>query len=303
MNPIYKQRILAALDYIESNLAQPLNLDLISNHCHFSPFHFHRVFSGVMNETLNSYVGRKRLEKAVNLLVFRRELNITNIAFDCGFSSSANFSKAVKKYFGYSPTEIRSPKHDELPSLGDIFSKYGKKFNPNELYPTAIDPMLENEHKISVEVKTIGQKRLCKLVSQGGYEPESLFETWDTLSHWAERQGIPEASQYRLAWCFDNPALTPANKCRYEASIEIDSKIDVIEPFSIINLPEGKYAVIYVKGSPYDITQAQIYLFSFWLPNSGYEPDNLPMLERYLNDVRVDGFLESEIMIKLKVLS
>ena len=38
-------------------------------------------------------------------------------------------------------------------------------------------------------------------------------------------------------------------------------------------------------------------------PMSGFEPDNLPMLERYLNDVRVDNFLESEIMIKLKVLA
>jgi len=303
MNPIYKQRILTALAYIESNLAHPLNLDLISKHCHFSPFHFHRIFSGVMNETLSNYVGRKRLEKAVNLLVFRRELSITNIALDCGFSSSANFAKSVKKYFGYSPTEIRSPKRDELPDLGNIFRKYGKKFNPNELYPAPIERSSQSNHQMNVEVKTIGQKRLSKLVSKGGYEPESLFETWETLSHWAERQGIPEKLQYRLAWCYDNPALTPINKCRYDASIEIDNKVQVNEPFDVIDLPEGKYAVIYVKGSPDDITHAQRYLFSCWLPDSGFEPDNLPLLERYLNDVRVDNFLESEIMIKLKALT
>jgi len=303
MNPIYKQKIVSALAYIDSNLAQPLNLDLISNHCHFSPFHFHRIFSGVMNETLNNYVGRKRLEKAVNLLVFRRDLSITNIALDCGFSSSANFAKSVKKYFGYSPTEIRSPKDEELPDLGNIFSKYGKKFNPNELYPASIELANQSNHKINVEVKTMGRKRLSKLVSKDGYEPESLFETWDILSHWAELQGIPEKSQFRLAWCYDNPALTPANKCQYEASIEIDNNIHVNEPFELAYLPEGKYAVIYVKGSPYDITQAQLYLFNSWLPYSGFEPDNLPMLERYLNDVRIDGFLESEIMVKLKVLT
>lgn len=303
MNPIYRQRILTALAYIEANLAQPLNLDLISKHCHFSPFHFHRIFSGVMNETLNNYVGRKRLEKAVNLLVFSRELSITRIALDCGFSSSANFAKAVKKYFGYSPTEIRSPKADELPDLGNIFRKYGKKFNPNELYPAPIDLATESNHQIDVHVNTLGPKRLSALASKDGYLPESLFATWDTLSHWAERQGIPENLQYRLAWCFDNPALTPINKCRYEASIEIDNKVQVNEPFGVRDLPVGKYAVIYVKGSPDDINHAQRYLFSCWLPNSGFEPDNLPMLERYLNDVRVDNFLESEIMIKLKVLA
>lgn len=97
--------------------------------------------------------------------------------------------------------------------------------------------------------------------------------------------------------------MTAAHKCKYEASIEIDDKLHVNEPFGVGDLPEGKYAVIYVKGSPEDITQAQLHLFSCWLPDSGFEPDNLPMLERYLNDVRVDGFLESEIMLKLKVLS
>ena len=208
MNPIYKQRILSALSYIESNLAQPLNLDLIAAHCHFSPFHFHRIFSGVMNETLNNYIGRKRLEKAVNLLVFRRELNITSIALDCGFSSSANFAKSVKKYFGYSPSEIRSPKPDALADIGNIFSKYGKKFNPNELYPESA----ETDYQLNVEVKKIKQKRLSKLVSKGGYETEPLFETWDTINRWATMHGIPEKVQYRLAWCYDNPALTPAKK-------------------------------------------------------------------------------------------
>jgi len=302
MNPLYRQRIVAAVEYIELNLAEPLNLDLIANHCYFSPFHFHRIFSGVMNETLNSYIGRKRLEKAVNLLVFKREISITDIALNCGFSSSANFAKAVKKYFGYTPTEIRSPKLEELSNLGNIFKKYGKKFDPNELYPTSVSINSSDKQQVNVQVKTMTGKRLTKLESVEGYEPESLFKTWDTLSSWAEKQGIAKESQFRLAWCYDNPAVTPAKKCRYEASIEIDESVNVTKPFTVIDLPEGKYAVIYVKGSTNDITQAQKYLFSCWLPNSGYEPDNLPMLERYLNDVRIDGYLESEIMIKLKVI-
>lgn len=155
---------------------------------------------------------------------------------------------------------------------------------------------------MQVKINKYEQKRLCKLASKGGYEPESLFSTWDELSFWGESKGIIKASQFKLAWCYDNPAITPLNKCRYNASIEINPEINVEEPFSVEMLPEGEYAVIYVKGSPEDITQAQMFLFSSWLPNSGYEPDNIPMLERYLNDVRVDGFIESEIMVKLNVL-
>nr|ANC57918.1 DNA gyrase inhibitory protein [Colwellia sp. C1] len=158
------------------------------------------------------------------------------------------------------------------------------------------------DEQVDIQVKTLYHKRLCKLLSKDGPEPDSLFKTRDTLNNWAVKQGVPQDKQFRLAWCYDNPAVTPVNKCRYEVSIEVNEDMNITEPFSEKEFPEGIYAVIYVKGTPDDITQAQIYLFSCWLPNSGYEPDNLPMLERYLNDVRVDGFLESEIMIKLKPL-
>jgi AraC family transcriptional regulator len=130
-----------------------------------------------------------------------------------------------------------------------------------------------------------------------------LFKAWDTLIHWGECHGVAKASQFRLAWAHDNPAVTPIAKCRYDASIEITDDIKVAEPFSVLKLPKGDYAVIYVKGSAEDVNQAQMSLFSDWLPSSGYEPDNLPMLERYLNDVRLEGVIESEIMLKLKPLS
>lgn len=291
---------MAAIAYIETNLGQALNLNLIAKHCHFSSFHFHRIFKGAMNETLNSYIGRKRLEKAVHLLVFNKNISITHIALDCGFSSSANFAKAVKKYFGYSPSNIRSPQFNQQTDVGDILHKYGKEFNPNHLYPSQAAARLENQ--LNVAMVAIAQKRLCKLTSQGGYETESLFNTWDSLSQWGECHGISKVEQYRIAWCYDNPAVTPINKCRYDASIEVSNETNIVEPFSASSLPAGDYAVLYVKGSAEDITQAQMSLFGWWLPNSGYEPDDLPMLERYLNDVRVDGFIESEIMIKLQAL-
>ena len=73
-------------------------------------------------------------------------------------------------------------------------------------------------------------------------------------------------------------------------------------PFEKSILPGGTYAVLYVKGDAQDVAKAQMGLFSHWLPDSGYEPNSFPMMERYLNDVRQDGFIELEIMLKLKTL-
>jgi len=47
---------------------------------------------------------------------------------------------------------------------------------------------------------------------------------------------------------------------------------------------------------------AQLSIYSDWLPESGFEPDNYPLMERYLNDAREDGYVEMEIFVKLKDL-
>lgn len=109
MNKAYKVRIDRVLKYIEAHLANKISLAEVAEVSHFSVFHFHRIFTGIVGETVNDYIARRRLEKAVNLLIFKTELSITQIALDSGFSSSANFSKAVRLHFGFSPSEIRNP--------------------------------------------------------------------------------------------------------------------------------------------------------------------------------------------------
>jgi AraC family transcriptional regulator len=311
MTTKYQQRILLAIQFIEKNLNQPLNLKLVAEHCYFSPFHFHRVFSGIMHETLNDFIARRKLEIAISLLVIKPKMSITDIALSSGFSSSANFAKAVKLYFGYTPSEIRSPKAHHQGKVGKIVSKYGKSFDPASLYPYKVENSTDNNamnsqaveaNNLEVVIKKLPAQAIVKLVSNGGYQADALFNTWDKLSQWGESIGIGKASQDRIALCYDNPAVTPVEKCRYEASIAVNDESEIPHPFIKAILPAGTYATIYVKGSSGDIAKAQMGLFSHWLPNSHYEPDNFPMLERYLNDVRIDGFVELEIMFKLKAL-
>ena len=94
--------------------------------------------------------------------------------------------------------------------------------------------------------------------------------------------------------------MTPVDKCSYSASIVIGDDIQVNSPFTLSEIPKGKYAVLYYKGHPEEAIKAQLSIYSDWLPDSGFEPDEFPMLERYLNDARVDGYIEMEIYVKLK---
>ncbi len=306
MNKEYKARIDRVIQYIESNLNKTLSLTEVAEVSCFSIYHFHRIFTAIMDETLNDYIGRRRLEKAICLLIFQPEKPITHVALESGFSSSANFAKAVKLYFGFSPSEIRNPqKIKQNSKIGKISSKYGKAFNPSDLYPTRITNGVINPTRVddmNIEIREIAHQRVCTLASEGGYATEAVYAAWDKLIAWASNNGIQESEQKRFAFAFDNPTVTPIEKCRYDASIVIDNEMSVKPPFVVSEIPKGKYAVLYFKGLPEETLNAQLSIYSDWLPNSGFEPDNFPMLENYFNDARVDGYLEMEIYVKIKSL-
>jgi len=305
MNKEYKKRIERVIQYIEANLDNKISLAEVANVSHFSAYHFHRIFTAIVGETVNDYIVRRRLERAVNLLIFKTELSVTQVALDTGFSSSANFSKAVKLHFGFSPSEIRNPDKVKDSKIGKISSKYGKDFKPSDLYPSRITNEVMNvlnleDKNMNIEVRELDRQRVCTLASQRGYEPEAIYEAWDKLIDWASNNGIKQDEQRRFAFAFDNPTVTPVDKCRYTASVVIGENIQVKQPFSLSEIPKGKYAVLYFKGSPEETIKAQLSIYSDWLPDSGFEPDNFPMLERYLNDARIDGYVEMEIHVKLK---
>ncbi|MCF7967384.1 MAG: AraC family transcriptional regulator [Methylobacter tundripaludum] len=302
----YVERVNLALRFIHENLDSPIDLKEIAKASSFSIYHFHRIFLALVGETVNDYVGRKRLERAANLLIFRKELSITEIAVVTGFSSSANFAKSFKLYFGVSPSQIRKPVSTENSKIGKLFSKYGKAFNLKDIYPQIVtngvinNPGQFEEIPMNVKIVEVKEQVACALSSPSGYESASLFKTWDKLIAWACSYGIEDEKQERFAFCHDNPAITPIEKCRYIAAVVVSPDARIVEPFSKVIIPSGKYAVAHYKGTPEGTSNFHMSLYSNWFPHSGFEPDGLPLMEHYLNDVRKDGYVEMEVYIKLK---
>ncbi len=65
----YIHRINKVIDYIEAHIDGDLSLEILADVASFSPFHFHRIFSAFVGETLNDFIKRLRIEKAASLLI------------------------------------------------------------------------------------------------------------------------------------------------------------------------------------------------------------------------------------------
>jgi AraC family transcriptional regulator len=123
----YQNRINRVFQYIDENLDADLSLNTISEIAFFSPYHFHRVFKSITQETLNEYVTRRRTEKsALNLI--HKDVGITEISIQCGFNDNSSFTRTFKKYYGVSPTEFRKQNPNKFSKIRQLESKNGQAY-------------------------------------------------------------------------------------------------------------------------------------------------------------------------------
>ena len=84
------------IKYIKDNLTSELTLPVISQYVSFSPVYLHNLFKASTGKTIREYVEEQRLSKAISLLT-ATDKTLTEIAYECGFSSQAYFSYAFKR--------------------------------------------------------------------------------------------------------------------------------------------------------------------------------------------------------------
>ena len=92
------------LQYIKEHLSEDLSLETLSDHFSVSPIYFHNSFKKAVGPTLREYVEEQRIKKAITLLT-ATHLTLTQIAFECGFSSQSYFNYVFKRKMKITPKQ------------------------------------------------------------------------------------------------------------------------------------------------------------------------------------------------------
>lgn len=107
-----------AIDFIEDNICDDLNPEVIASQAYMSSFHFQRLFSVVCGVSLGEYLRNRRLTLA-GTEIETSDTKIIDIAFKYGYESPASFSRAFSRFHGVSPLTARSQK-ERLHSFAKI---------------------------------------------------------------------------------------------------------------------------------------------------------------------------------------
>lgn len=234
----YIGRINKAIQFINENLDKELNLVTISKVAFYSPFHFHRLFSAISDETLNEYINRKRLEKSAAELMRDKSLTIADIFSKYGFTSNASFSKSFKKYYGISPSELKN-KTDVFSKIEQINSKNGQKQLLIDSYICDIDNYKNSmTMNVTIEVKKMPTKNVAYISYVGPFG--QIGNTYGKLMRWAGPKGLLGGKTITVY--HDDPNITDISKMRQSASIELQQDVKVSSEVNKMTLKEGSYA-------------------------------------------------------------
>ncbi len=95
-----------AIRYIEDNLHEKLDLDMVAAALYYSKYHLHRIFTKTVGLTTHDYAKRRQLTEAAKLLVFSKK-PIIEIAFMSGYESQQAFTDIFKAMYKTTPAEFR----------------------------------------------------------------------------------------------------------------------------------------------------------------------------------------------------
>ncbi|MDP5272896.1 AraC family transcriptional regulator [Chengkuizengella axinellae] len=297
----YLMRMNKVIDYIQHHPDSDLSLQKLAQLASFSPFHFHRIFKAILNENVNDYVKRSRLERAAKKLMMNQHLSVTEVALDMGFSSSAVFSRAFKEFFGMSASEYKKVYNRKICKRE---SRNCKETPHDDRYDDISEAAakLVNENKrrkieMNIEVKILPNYYIAYVRHLQGYEKgiynHEISEAFNKAASWVNAHQLFDQNTICMGVFYDFQDITPSEKRRYDAAFTIPEHVTTASTgIGIQDIKGGQYACsrIEVKNTNEEAFERAIeemdrafdFIYGTWLPDSMYELEDKPNLEFYL---------------------
>ncbi len=131
--------------------------------------------------------------------------------------------------------------------------------------------------------------RLAGIDHVGSYM--DIGRAFEKLFAWFGSRNLLGPGMEMIGVYYSDPASVPEAELRSRACLTIPEGLQIEPPLAEPPLVEttiagGDYAVLLYKGPYADMRGAYGWLYGQWLPQSGYDPADAPVFERYLNSPR-----------------
>lgn len=261
----YTNMFQKVLHYIDENISDTLNADVLAGTAGFSTYHFCRMFQWYIGYSVMEYVRLRRLSFAVSELSSGRKL--IDIAMDYGFETHSGFSKAFKRRYGVSPEIYRVHARADKPPLPDIL----------HMHKYLVGGIVMEPKFVSLPaIKLAGYALKTRSVDNENSREIPKFWTSYLADGRVEKLHrsafVKNHAEYGA--CF--PEDPQNGEFSYVIGVEVKDGAEISKEFHTCELPPATYAVF---ASPpcerpsfsKNIQGTWQYIMNEWFPSSGYE--------------------------------
>lgn len=267
----YIEQVQCGIDYIEAHLEVEIELSAVAQAAGISQWHFQRIFKGLTNETLKSYIRARRFAYALEKLIATNE-RILDIALGAGFETQESFTRAFKQTFNMTPNAYRKLGKNKLfLKKIRVDVSYLEHINQNISH----EPEFYRQHQLSL----VGLRTLFFSVdSEKNNIAEQLPPLWNNFLN-----RLHEINHRVAGPCYGVVQSTGFNsdQLEYFAAVEVASIDPVPEGMQLITIPAAGYAKFTHRGASNQLNNTVNYIYSNWLLRSRTRHTYGPDLEIY----------------------
>lgn len=260
----YRQHIQRVIAYIEENLTADMDNVSLAAIAGYSEYHFLRLFKEVVKMTPMDYIRKRRLTEIVKQMM-NSNRSASDIAFEYGFNSKENFTRAFKSEHKILPTEFRTTK------------------NSLKLYERI--RFEENEWRLEPRIITLPCFELVTYQSDEGLPPR-FWNKYNAKKWSLKLSGGEVVEDFGVSvWNSER------NQLDYFIGIQKDKAHGDLSGTITLNITGGLYALFETPAATHfdfvsTIHQTWDYIYDVWLPASSYCKADGYEFESYLEDSR-----------------
>ncbi len=282
----YTDKINSAIEYIEENICDEIDIEQAARRACCSVYHFERIFSFIADITPSEYIRRRRLTLAAFDL--KNGSKVIDTALKYGYNSPEAFSRAFKKLHGVMPTAAKSGiALKAYPKLSFAFSAKGD---------TEIDYRITNKYAHTI----CGLKTEIPAADRNTNPMISRF--WDECMKTGAIDNMHRDLGIKYSESL-NAALFNFRQNMFSYLIYHEEAADFqSDKYTVISVPASDWVVFSTPRHHKSETTQLIRIirkriFLEWFPTSGYVHTGEPELEVFNRD---GDYNKAEIWVPIK---
>jgi AraC family transcriptional regulator len=258
----YEDKLNRVTAYIYDHLDGELDFATLAEVAALSPYHWHRIYHAVRGETAVATARRLRLQRAAVDLAGSAK-SIEEIAARAGYGGVQAFTRAFSDSYGLPP------------------ARYREEGSHRDFKPGVLEAPRASWR---IEVRHIPPTSLLSVDHVGSYM--DIGRAFETLFGRAGAQGLLSPQTRMIGVYYDDPSAVAEEKLRSSAAIVAPADAEAAAPLRRLETKAGEYAVLRHRGPYVAMRAAYLWLFGTWLPQSGRDAADAPVMEEYLNNPR-----------------